>query len=62
MVIKIVLAFVLCVFATTVITSQGPEPLGVDARIAVAAVWIVGVAFMIWTIARTAKHDVTRSR
>lgn len=62
MVERIVLAFVLCVFATTVLVGQDPGALGIDKRYAVAIVWVVGVAFMIWTKAKHSKQDTTRSR
>lgn len=50
--LSVSLAFVLCVFATVMIR-QGPlEPIGIGERIAIGAIWIVGVAYMIWTIAK----------
>ena len=50
--LRIVLAFVLCVFATVTIRHGPLEPAGIGERIAITLVWIVGVSYMIRTIAR----------
>ena len=50
--IIIVVAFVICVFATGLVRGGALEMSDVAERVAIALVWVVGVAFMIWTVAR----------
>ena len=51
--LRLTLAFVLCVFATVPIRQAVPAPAGIAARIAIAAIWIAGLAHMIRTRARS---------
>lgn len=49
---RVVPAFVLCIFATVMIRG-GPLALtGIGEQIAITLVWFVGVAYMVWTIAK----------
>lgn len=51
----IVLVFVLCIFATVMIRDDLAVQPGVGGRVAIALVWVAGVALMIWMLARKSR-------
>jgi hypothetical protein len=53
--VRTVLVFALCVFATVNIRDGPLETLGIGERIAIALIWIAGVAYMVWMIAKNSK-------
>lgn len=50
--VKSVLTFVFCVFATVLIRHGPPESAAVGERIAIALIWVAGVAYMLLTRAK----------
>jgi hypothetical protein len=46
---RIALAFVLCVIVTAIILNGPVELSDIGERITIALIWIVGVAWMLWT-------------